>query len=256
MCEHITLKGKILTSVINTMSDIISHPEDADQREANKLLADKFDEFKEALELLYIIANQSGRILYAKNWPQAAKVVLGEELIGFDTKGTQDLERRAELEGEADKRRIVMLEVLDHVEERSVVDGVLQVEYVERLIKDWGRAIALKVYSPAIVDRFIAPPPVAAAPPPASQVQEPAHEDVQPVMPVQSGPPSISAKQMTASAIMKDSPPVVDPVVDEVPPPNPAPIEEPKDEFVPQSSGKKQMTFMSSKSRKDQKDTD
>lgn len=247
------------------MSDMISHPEDADQREANKLLAEKFDEFKEALELLYIIANQSGRILYAKNWPDTAKIILGEELIGFDTDGTQDLERRAELEGEADKRRIVMLEVLDHVEERSVIEGVLQVEYVQGLIKEWGREIAVYVYSPAIVDRFIAPPPVAAQPAPEPvAVEDGVVEDVQPAMPVQSGPPSISAKPMTASAIMKDPPPVVDPVVDEVP--SPAPVQEPsveapkmetpKEDFVPQSSGTKKMTFMSSKSRKNQKDAD
>ncbi len=123
----------------------------------NALLAECFDEFREALETLYILANMAGRNNFNKKWPVVAQRVLGAELIDYDLNGTKDLERRAALEMEAETRRIELLEMLDGVEDKSVYAGALQIEYVQRLIGSLGREMALYVYSKPIVNRFIPP---------------------------------------------------------------------------------------------------
>jgi hypothetical protein len=147
----------------------------------NSLLAEKFDEFKEALETLYILANMAGRNNFNKNWPHVAKRVLGEELIDYDLNGAKDLERRSELEVEAETRRIELLEALDNVEDKSVHAGALQIEYVQQLVGSLGREMALYVYAKPIVDRFIPPSAedVTAAVPAAVEEQSQArtHDD-------------------------------------------------------------------------------
>ena len=136
-------------------------PEMPDQR--NVLMSERFDAFKEALEVLYILANQSGRIQFAQSWPETAQYVFGEQLLAFDREGTKDMEQRAEFEAKAEDRRILLLEKLDGIEEKSVLDGALQIEYVQAMIHDLGRDIALHVYSPAIVERFMPSTPPAGA---------------------------------------------------------------------------------------------
>jgi hypothetical protein len=54
------------------------------------------------------------------------------------------------------------LSLLDTLEESSVSGGILQIAYVKERIEGWGRDLALYIYSPKIVDRFIAPPPIEA----------------------------------------------------------------------------------------------
>jgi hypothetical protein len=124
-----------------------------------KLTSDVFDDFKEALEVLYILANISGRIKFAAAWPHAAAYVLGADLLKYDCDGTDNRERRAALEVQAEERRLEFLAILDRLEEQSVVGGTLQVPYVKDLIERWGRDLALYIYSLKIVNRFIAPPP-------------------------------------------------------------------------------------------------
>jgi len=137
-----------------------SHPvseEDGLHSSDNALLAERFDEFKEALETLYILANMAGRNNFNKAWPLVAQRVLGAELIDYDLNGAKDLERRSELEVEAETRRIELLEALDGVEDKSVHAGALQIEYVQQLVGSLGRELALYVYAKPIVDRFIPP---------------------------------------------------------------------------------------------------
>ncbi|MCB9983589.1 MAG: hypothetical protein H6861_07975 [Rhodospirillales bacterium] len=142
------------------MSDSPQSPGSPSQdEEDNRLLSERFDEFKEALEMLYILANISGRIQFAQKWRGAAIYILGEELILCDEEGTDDREYRAELEQEAEARRIDFLDVLDGIEEKSVEKGALQIDYVRGKIEEWGRDVALLVYGRKIVDKFIAPPP-------------------------------------------------------------------------------------------------
>ncbi len=125
----------------------------------NKLTSERFDEFKEALEVLYIIANISGRIQFAQKWEDAAVYVLGEELIQCDYEGTDDKERRAEFEQEAEARRLALLELMDTIEEKSVEKDALQIDFVREQVEKMGRDLALLIYGRKIVDRFIAPPP-------------------------------------------------------------------------------------------------
>ena len=255
------------------MNEHTQQPDGSEHSQENQLLAENFDEYKEALEVLYVIANQSGRILFAKNWPETAAVILGEELIRFDTDGADDLERRAALEGEGDQHRVEMLGVLHNVEDRCVVEGVLQLEYVQGLVTGWGRDISLNVFSSSIVDRFIAPPPAPVAEVSAEEVEVETGElaPEHPAGPIQTDvPPSISTKPVTAGEVMQDEPAIqYDTEVAPTPPveqsvtdvqSQPAvvpPVEMEKVDdapsFEPKSSGKKTMTFMSSKARKEQK---
>ena len=146
------------------MSDIPPPPEpDLPQAEPeNKLTSDKFEEFKEALEILYVPANLSGRIQFVKAWPEAGAHIFGAELIQYDEEGTQDRDHRVELEEQAAGRQAELLEFMEGIEENSVDNGALQLEYVQDAIKGFGRDLALLVYGTKIVDRFLPPPPGAA----------------------------------------------------------------------------------------------
>ena len=136
-----------------------------DAREAqntsdNKLLADCYTEFYNALDILYLRGNLSARLYFLESWPHAAQYLFGDELIGFDHDGTTNVERRAVLEDEAEERRLALLDLVENLEKRSVEKSVLQTAYVQKTIEGLGRDLALLLYAPKIVDRFIAPPPV------------------------------------------------------------------------------------------------
>src|SRR5690349_11417079 len=97
----------------------------------NQLTSHKYAEFVEALELLYIKDNISGRNKFTANWPDAALLIFSEELIHYDREGVADRERRSIVEQEAEERRLALLEKISAVEERSVNTGALQVDYVQ-----------------------------------------------------------------------------------------------------------------------------
>jgi len=134
-----------------------------------KLVAEGFEDFKTALDNLYIKNNMSGRLRFLNAYPPAATYILGAELIACDTEGTDDKERRAALEEEAEQRHIELLEMAETFEKSSVNNGALNLEYVEPLVQKLGRDLALLYYTPKIVDRIIAPPP---APEPEEPPQE------------------------------------------------------------------------------------
>ncbi len=123
--------------------------------EVKKVLSDQYEEIKEEVEILYIPENISGRIHFMKNQPLLAPLILGEALMACDTQGTDDLEARRALEKEAGARQEKFSETLEHLEARSVEKGILQTEYVESLVKELGRDIALMLFSVTMVDRFL-----------------------------------------------------------------------------------------------------
>ncbi len=125
----------------------------------NKLTSDRYADFVEALDTLYIKNNIGGRNQFTLAWPDVAVYVFGAELLQYDRDGTQDRDRRAVLEEEADDRRGALLETLLTIEVKSVDKGALQLEYVQGLINQLGRNVALLVYGRWLVDRFIPPPP-------------------------------------------------------------------------------------------------
>lgn len=124
-----------------------------------RLTSDRYPELLEAVDALYIKNNISGRNIFTSAWPTAALHIFGDELSRFDREGVPDRERRAVLEGEAEDRRLVMLDMLVTLEANSVVAGVLQADYVQGVVQKMGRKLALDVYARWVVDRFIAPPP-------------------------------------------------------------------------------------------------
>lgn len=140
----------------------------------NKLTSDRLKAFQDALETFYIHKNISGRLKFAQEWPDAATYILGDQLLRFDQEGTRDKDLRERLEGEAEDRRYVLLEIVETIEDKSAERGTLKTEYVQQIVKGLGRGTALLLYSQKIVDRFLpesagmAHP--AAAPPPKKSV--------------------------------------------------------------------------------------
>ena len=148
-------------------SDSLAH-----QSDENRLTAEVYEDFHEALDILYIKGNLSGRLKFLESWPDAGQLIFGQELIGFDHDGVSDLERRSALEDEAEERRLELLEIAQTLEEKSVDKSVLQIEYVEALVKKLDRDLALLFYSPKIVNRFIPPPPEPEVVEDASEVEQ------------------------------------------------------------------------------------
>lgn len=122
-------------------------------------MSEDFPAVIDALETLYLLENQSGRIKFYAAWPKIADYVFGLELIGFDRDGTADKDRRNALEQEAEARRIALLDIADGLEEKSADKGVLQTDYVRDVLAGFGRDLALHFYAPEIVERFCGAPP-------------------------------------------------------------------------------------------------
>lgn len=148
---------------------------------ANKLTSERYDAFIEALDVLYIKNNISGRNQFAAAWPAAAGYIFGEELQHHDREGSGDRERRMALETEADDRRLELLKIAETLEQKSIFEGALRLDYVQPLIEQLGRPLALHLYGRWLVDRFIPPgpeeiaaEPVAAAPEPVQIAEKPA----------------------------------------------------------------------------------
>lgn len=191
-----------------------------------KLTSERYEELKEALQVLYIKGNLGGRINFTKEWPDPARYVLGAELIGFDTDGATDKDRREALEEEAEDRRIELLQTVETLENKSVYEGALQTEYVEPLVKKLGRTLALLMYSDRIVDRFIPPAPGEAPRPPPVEVEAAsalAQEEREPPPPeTMSEPLPLPEGQLSASDQQS--------AAEELPP---APVPEPPDDVKP-----------------------
>ena len=136
----------------------------------NKLISDRHKAFVDALEILYIKTNISGRLKFAADWPDASTHIFGEELSRADREGFKDKSRRAALEQEAEDRRIKFLKLCQDIERKSAAGGVLNADYVKDTINALGRNASLYLYSAWIVDKFMpapaTPQPEIKTPPP------------------------------------------------------------------------------------------
>ncbi len=146
---------RALCILTDMTEDSLQHSEDL----SKKWVSDDFEAFHDALETLYIKHNISGRLKFAVQWPAAAAYIFSETLMKFDREGTEDRLHREELEHEADERRLKLLDIAAEYKDKSVEDGMLQMAYVEPLVRHLGRGLALRYYSETIVSRFLSAPP-------------------------------------------------------------------------------------------------
>lgn len=177
------------------------------------LLSERYAELLEAIEILYIRDNLSGRLNFVKEWPEAASHIFCEDLMRYDREGTSDRDAWMEAQEAAEERRLEMLVLLETLEEQSVEQSALKIDFVEGLVKRFGRDMALLMYSEAIVDRFL--------PPPAPELEVDEEEGREDVAPTQADdgqgadsapPPDIRERHSIAPAAAVDKP-FVPPIV-------------------------------------------
>ena len=123
-----------------------------------KIFSENFQDFKDALESLYIRDNLSGRNHFRTTWPDVAEFLFGADLVAYDTHGVKDKEHRAELEQAAEDRQKALLKIIAGIEELSVQGGAISREYIEEAMKSMTREVALCIYKEDLVDKFHAPP--------------------------------------------------------------------------------------------------
>lgn len=117
--------------------------------------SDKLEDLGEALSILYILRNRSGRNNFRKKWPLIAEYLFGEELITFDENGVSfdELSLMGELEKKADEKWAALKHVISELPERSVSAGALQFDFVGQVIDQFGATIATFLFAENIIER-------------------------------------------------------------------------------------------------------
>jgi len=115
--------------------------------------SDKLKDLEEALSLLYIPRNLSGRLKFKDKWPEVAQYLFGDELIGYDINGFEDLDRRAKLEEEANDRRIRIKQTINEIVDKSVDAGSLMFDYVGSVIDEYGALMSKYLYAEDVIER-------------------------------------------------------------------------------------------------------
>ena len=110
-------------------------------------------ELEDALNLLYIKNNASGRNKFRDKWPFVAHYLFQDELIDYDNNGVKDREHRAELEEKADERRLLLKTTIQEVVEKSVDAGMLNFDYVGKVIDTFGSELSKFLYAENIIER-------------------------------------------------------------------------------------------------------
>lgn len=128
--------------------------EDA-KREAAAMAAfgSHLDDIAEALDVLYIPNNASGRLKFRDKWDFLAGYILGEELMDYDINGVKDHDRRKVLEEEANGRRLKLKATLQEMVVKSVDSGQLQFDYVGRVIDEYGPKLSEMLYAENVIER-------------------------------------------------------------------------------------------------------
>lgn len=110
-------------------------------------------ELEDALNILYIKNNASGRNKFRDKWPFVAQYLFGDVLIDYDNHGPKDREHRAELEERADERRILLKITISEVVTKSVNAGMLSFEYVGQVIDTFGAELSKFLYAENVIER-------------------------------------------------------------------------------------------------------
>lgn len=132
-----------------------SKPKHSNEDAERRAFGEKLDEFRDALNLLYIKKNQSGRLKFAEKWKAPAEYIFGADLLEIDTRGPspEEYELRLQLEEAAEDRRIQVKQLLSELKEKSVVSGTLQFEYVGKVIAEYGAEISRILFADNIIER-------------------------------------------------------------------------------------------------------
>lgn len=186
------------------------------------LTAERYEAFMEDVDVLYIPSNTSGRIRFLQTWPAAAQHLFGEELMQFDQAGVNDMDerkRRAELEVEAEARRIDLLEIMQDIDNKIIVKGETQVNFIKDTITTLGVDIASLFFSAEIMQKF------GGAPPPMPEDIPAAVEE--PVEPAQVQPPEAPEPPPAIEEPLPEPEPTPESVHEDVKPEPPPVKEEP-----------------------------
>ncbi|MGH1456190.1 MAG: hypothetical protein ACRBDI_05370 [Alphaproteobacteria bacterium] len=137
------------------MSDETVQNKDEKKPQNNSMAAFGKDikELEDALNLIYIKNNASGRNKFRDKWPLVAKYIFGDELIEFDNNGTTDRKYRAELEERADERRVLLKATIIELVEKSVDAGMLEFDYVGKVIDKFGPDLSQILYAKDVIKR-------------------------------------------------------------------------------------------------------
>ncbi|GEM_PF-6419984 len=127
--------------------------EDAPATNSMAAFSSQLNNLTDALDMLYIKYNASGRNKFREKLPSIAKYIFGETLIKYDDDGFEDVEHRNQLEQEADDRRIDLKVTLLEIIDKSVNSGSLQFEYVGEIIDKHGAEVSQFLYADDIIER-------------------------------------------------------------------------------------------------------
>lgn len=132
-----------------------SKPKHSNEDTERRAFGEKLEEFRDALNLLYIKKNQSGRLKFAEKWRAPAEYIFGADLLEIDTRGPsiEEYQLRLELEEAAEDRRIHVKKVLSELKEKSVVSGTLQFDYVGKIVAEYGAEISRIFFAENIIER-------------------------------------------------------------------------------------------------------
>ncbi len=122
---------------------------------ANSMAAfsDKLTELGDALGLLYITRNSSGRNKFREKWPEVSEYLFGSTLINYDVNGCDDKEQRRKLEEEANDRRIMLKSTISEIVDKSVEAGSLMFDYVGEVLDQYGADMSVFLYAEDVIER-------------------------------------------------------------------------------------------------------
>jgi len=115
--------------------------------------SEKLTELGDALGLLYITRNSSGRNKFREKWPEVSEYLFGFTLINYDINGCDDREQRTKLEEEANERRIMLKTTISEIVDKSVEAGSLIFDYVGEVIDQYGADMSVFLYAENVIER-------------------------------------------------------------------------------------------------------